>query len=179
MAMLITTLIDWETSYLTYLCSERCCSAATDMTSAIVFILYVCDEGVFMRMFVLAHPKDARAICLASLFMSRAFPALRCVCVCVCAPAMNRALCSEHTAEPSSWFQGRVQTIKKKKNAEKKLIRWCRLLEHWHNCGKGGRFHSHNHWFYGELQIDAGQYVTGGKQFKQVQHLSLYWFRWQ
>lgn len=25
-----------------------------------------------------------------------------------------------------------------------------------------------------ELQIDAGEYVTGGKQLKQVQHLSLY-----
>lgn len=31
--------------------------------------------------------------------------------VCVCVPVMNRALCSEHTAEPSSWFQCRAQAI--------------------------------------------------------------------
>lgn len=77
------------------------CAAAADMTPRLspgACVSYVCYKCVFMHMFVPEQPEDARAICLASLFMSQAFPALRCVC----APAMNRAFCPEHTAEPSS-----------------------------------------------------------------------------
>lgn len=88
----------------------------TPALSCFIVVLYVCWKCVFMRVFVQEHPKDASALCLASLF--QAFPALRCVC----APAMNRALCSEHTAEPSWWIHDlnaeskRLKKIKKKTN---------------------------------------------------------------
>ena len=135
----ITAVIRWQSSGTWATCSHLCVfrSKSTQLPLRWTKLCALAPTRACV------HREDAGVICLASLFTDSGLSCpLMCVCVCVCAETMNRALCTERTRSPSSWFECWVNLISVSREAVRasgRMIWRCLKTDSRATVGKGRR----------------------------------------